>query len=77
MLFSCFRKEVVLAAFAAKPQVPITVADKTKFPATRSAAVLDLGHDSTQISRNVAVPRNMRRVACFAIACQSFALARH
>ena len=38
-------KEIVLARFAAKPQPPILVADKTKLSSAICAAVLELGHE--------------------------------
>ena len=41
-----FRKEVVLANFAAEAQPPVVVADKTKLAATISATVFRLGHET-------------------------------
>ena len=45
-VLSCFRKEIVLAGFAAEAQVPMSMVDKTKLSPTVCAAVLQLGHET-------------------------------
>src|SRR5215475_1139802 len=46
MVLRRFRKEVVLAGFAAEAQAPMVVTDKTELSTTIRTAVLRLGHDA-------------------------------
>jgi hypothetical protein len=46
MVLCCFRKEIVLAGFAAEAQAPMVVVDETKLSPTVGAAVLQLGHET-------------------------------
>jgi hypothetical protein len=46
MVLRRFRKEVVLAGFAAETQAPMVVADKTKLSTAVCAAVFQLGHEA-------------------------------
>jgi hypothetical protein len=46
MILRCFRKEIVLAGFAAEAQAPMAMVDKTKLSPTVCAAVLQLGHET-------------------------------
>jgi hypothetical protein len=45
MIVRYFRKEVVLAGFAAEAQAPMMMADQTKLSPTVCTAVLQLGHE--------------------------------
>ena len=46
MVLCCFRKEIVLAGFAAEAQAPMVVVDETELSPTVCAAVLQLGHET-------------------------------
>ena len=46
MVLCGFRKEIVLAGFAAEAQAPMVVVDETKLSPTVCAAVLQLGHET-------------------------------
>ena len=52
MVFRRFRKEVVLAGFAAEAQAPMVVADKTKLSTTVcTAIILQFSHDALPSAR--------------------------
>src|SRR5262249_60422340 len=46
MVLRRFRKEVVLASFAAEAQAPMVMTDKAEFSTTIGTAVLRLSHDA-------------------------------
>jgi hypothetical protein len=65
MVLRRFRKEVVLAGFAAEAQAPMVVTDKTELSTTIRTAVLRLGHDALLRSQASARRRiSLRRQRC-------------